>query len=173
MAYAAASDVGSLTRNLLGNLTDYSTTSCPTLAQVTAWLSSGCSVINSNVAALGFTPPIPTSSQAYELAVQVNALFAAWMAERSRTGAIVAANERTRADMLYKDYKALMDVLLGLDLSDVGVSVTTAGVYSYAGGISKADKSIDESDSDRVLPRFERDQFANPESGWGTRSSAS
>jgi hypothetical protein len=40
----------------------------------------------------------------------------------------------------------------------------------YAGGISKADKAIDESSDDRVHPAFERDMHENPAiDGFGSR----
>ena len=165
MAYASASDVAALTRNLLGPATEYDDLStCPTLSQVTAWLSSGCSLINSKLGSENLGP-IPQSSGAYDLAKEVNALFAAWMAERSRTNARIAADERTRADMLKKDFESLLDMLTGLDLSFMGVGELTTTGTAYAGGISISDKSSVEGDADRVKPRFERDMFRNPLSG--------
>lgn len=157
MAYASSSDVGGLCRNLLGNLPDFTQSSSPTLTQVDSWLSSGCAVINSFLASHGYGA-IPAGAAAYGVAQQANALYAAWMAERSRINARVSADERTRADMLKKDMEYHLDLLKMMDLSQAGVSQTSR---VYAGGISKADKSTVEGDSDRVVPRFRRGMFSN------------
>ena len=167
MAYASSSDVGAITRNLLGAETAFSTTTCPTLAQVDAWLSSGCALINSILKSQGYTGAIPTSSDAYELATQANALYGAWLAELSRTGARVSATERTRASLIRKDFDTMMKDMMGLDFSQLGVTQTQR---SYAGGISESDKSLDESDTDRVKPRFKRDDLSNPDA-WGGSAS--
>lgn len=44
----------------------------------------------------------------------------------------------------------------------LGIGSTSAGVAPYAGGISIADKASREADSDRVVPAFTVDSFANP-----------
>jgi len=162
MAYASASDVAAIVRNLLGPAQEFDDLSTsPTLSQVTGWLSSGCSVINTRIGAMGYSA-VPSDSVAYDMAKQINALFAAWMAERTRTNARVAANERTRADMLKKDFESLLDMLVELDLGVLGVDSLSTHSGPYAGGISIGDKQTVEGDSDRVQPRFSRGQFANP-----------
>ena len=157
MPYASACDVAALTHNLLGNIPNFTTTTCPTLAQVNVWLTTGCAVINSRLASKGVSA-IPTSSEAYGVAQQANALYAAWFAERSRISARVSKDERSRADMMKSDFDALMEVLLDLDLSRMGVTQTSV---AYAGGISVSDKSTVQSDSDRVKPRFARGMLRN------------
>ena len=168
-AYASPSDVGSLTRNLLGSASEYDTTTCPTLAQVNAWLSSGCALIDASLKAKGYGA-IPTSSEAYDFAREVNALYASWLAERSRTGARVADNERTRADMLKRDFNDGLTMLLAMDFSYLGITPT---VKSYAGGIDRSDKTTVELDTDRVQPRFSRGQFRDPEGPDAAATSAS
>lgn len=151
-AYASASDVSGLCRNLLGAASGFDTSTSPTLTQVNTWLSSGCALINSIVGGRGFSA-IPQSSVAYEFAMQANAQFAAWMAERSRTLATVQVTERTRADMFKRDFNDSLDLLKVIDLGRLGVIQTSA---VYTGGISNADKNSVESDTDRVTPRFTR-----------------
>ena len=157
MAYGSASDVGALTRNLLGSANEYDTTTCPTLVQVTAWLSSGCALIEAVLAERGYGA-LPASSAAYGVAAQANALYAAWMAERSRINARLAQGERTRADMFKKDFQEMLDMLKAFDLSRMGLTQTST---AYAGGISASDKQTVEDDDDRTQPRFTRGDFRN------------
>ncbi len=161
MAYASASDVSALTRNLIGAASAFDTSTCPTLAQVNVWLSTGCAVINSRLAGMGYGT-IATTSAAYEVAQQANACYAAWFAERSRQNARTSADERGRADIFKTDFEDLMEILLSLDLSQNGVTQTSR---AYAGGISLSDKDSIESDTDRVIPRFARGMFGNSEAG--------
>lgn len=155
MAYAAASDVGALCANLLGSASEFESSTSPTLTQVNSWLSSGCAAINAR-----YGGAIPATSNAYELARQANALFAAWFAERSRVNTRVAANERTRADMFKRDFDAVIEMLDLLDYDELGVDAGTSA--AWAGGISRADKQTYEANSDRVKPRFSRGMLDYP-----------
>ena len=156
MAYASASDVSSLTRNLVGGASTFTTSTSPTLAQVNAWLTAGCAMIETVVGgtSIGATRTI------YGFAVEANALYAAWMAERSRTTAATTAQERTRADQLRRDFFDHLGWLEKYGNSRGGVAPVS---LAYAGGISKSDKEDVESDADRVEPRMRRGQFRNPE----------
>lgn len=160
MAYCSSSDVGILCQNLLGKAEDFDSSTSPTHSAVTMWLSTGCAIINSQIKSAGYSTPIPATSEAYDVARQCNALYGAWMAERSRLNTRTAADERTRADMFKKDFDSLMAVLLSLDLSELGQTITSK---MYAGGISVADKDAIQSDTDRVTPRFARGMFSNPD----------
>ncbi len=155
MAYAVSSCVAALCRNLVSGASDFSSSTSPTDSQVNGWLSSGYSFINVQLSSKGYGV-VPASSAAYELAAQANALYGAWLAERSRTNARTSADERGRADMMKDDFDAQMKVLLDIDLSRMGVSQTST---AYMGGQSIADKDSVESNSDRVLPRFTRGMF--------------
>ncbi len=159
MAYCPSSSVAALTRNLVAGASDFDTSTSPTVAQVNSWLSSGCAVINIRLGSAGYGA-IPATSGAYDLAAQANALYAAWMAERSRINARTTADERTRADMIKKDFEYMLAALLSDDLSRLGVSQSGA---VYAGGISRSDKDAVEGDSDRVAPRFVSGQFRHPD----------
>lgn len=153
MAYASASDVESLTRNLLGSSAEFDSSTSPTAIQVEAWLSSGCAAVEGY---LGGT--VAGTSFAYDLAKQANALFAAWMAERSRINTRVSSDERTRADMFKRDFDAILEILGDMDLADLGIDANTTS-SAWAGGISRSDRQTYISDTDRVPPRFYRGQF--------------
>ena len=159
MAYAAASNVYALTPGLVKPASAFGAATCPTDTEVAIWLSSGCAIINARLAGAGYGA-IPATSAAYDLAVAANALYGAWMAERSRINARVSADERTRADMFKRDFEFHLQQLLSLDLGRSGVTQTSR---AYAGGISKSDKSTVEGNSDRVPSRFTRGAFRHNE----------
>lgn len=164
MAYASASDVSSLVPHLLGDTASAfdNTSTSPTLDQVNAWLSSGCSLINSKLATKGYDA-IGATAPAYEFARQANTLYVAWMAERSRLSARVSKQENTRGDVFKDDFEDMLEMLIGLDLSRMGVSRSYKPPENYAGGISQSDKEDYEADSDRIAPRFARGMFKNAE----------
>ena len=155
MAYASASDIASLTKNLVGGASSFDTSTSPTLTQVNAWLTSGCAMIETVLGAA-----VTNDKALYGVAVEANALYGAWMAERSRTNARTTAEERTRADMLRRDFFDHLKWLQQYGLSRAGVAPTS---LAYAGGISAADKESVLSDEDRVRPRFTRGHFRNRE----------
>ena len=163
MGYASSSDVAALTPHLLSGASDFSTSTSPTLSIINTWVSAGSSLVNARIATMGYGA-IPTNSAAYDFARQANALYAAWMAERSRMSARVSRDENTRADYFKRDFNDALNMLVGLDLSRMGVTKSNQPPANWAGGISATDKEANESDSDIVQPRFGRDQFRNRES---------
>lgn len=158
MAYASASDVAALCRNLVGSASGFDTSTSPTAIQVNAWLSAGCALINTIILGRNYTGAVPTTSAAYEFMTTANAQFAAWMAERSRSLASVQASERTRADMFKKDFLDSLSMIKTLSLGQAGVSQQS---NVYTGGISYADKQSQEADLDRVVSRFVRGQMTD------------
>ena len=74
----------------------------------------------------------------------------------------ISRDENTRSDRLKKDYEDLLAELVGLDLSELGVTIARASRV-YSGGKSKADKKVDEGNIDLVKPRFMRGALDNPE----------
>lgn len=158
MAYASASDVAVLCRSIMGSSASFDTATCPTLAQVTAWLTSGCSIIEAGLGEQGYGA-IPTTSVAYGFAQQVNALWAAAFVEESRLSSILTDTQRTRGELFMRQFDKLLQRLIDLDLSRLGVTQTGK---VYAGGISRSDKQAVDSNTDRVPSRFARGQFRNP-----------
>lgn len=158
MAYAAASDVAALVRNIIAPSASFTSSTCVTDTQVAAWLSTGCAVIEAQLGGRGYSA-IPATSAAYGVAQQANAIYAAWMVERRFTTQTLQPGERTRADKFKEDFEGLMDTLMELPLSRLGVSQTSV---AYAGGISSSDKQTVAADGDRVGDRFWRGQFRNP-----------
>lgn len=163
MAYCTTCDVYGLVPGLVKPASAFDTTTCPTLAQVTTWVTAGSSAIDTQLASNGYGA-IPATSSAYGLAGQANALFGAWFAERSRINARISADERTRADMFKRDYEALMEYLVGMDLAMAGVPIIRSA-QPYAGGISDSDKDTQAADTDRTEPRFTRGMGRNSERG--------
>ncbi len=158
MAYASASDVAALCRNLIGSASNFDTSTRPTVAQVNTWLSAGCALINTIIFGRNYSAAVQPSSPAYEFVGLANAQFAAWQAERSLTLASVQAAERTRADMFKKDFNDSLNLIKTLSLGQAGVGQQS---NVYTGGISQADKQDQEADSDRVTPRFVRGQMTD------------
>jgi hypothetical protein len=147
----------------------FDTTTCPSLSDVEQWVTTGCAVITTHLAGLGYG--VPSSGTAiYEMLGQANALWAAALAEDSRISARISTDERTRGDRFLRQFDKLMERVAGMDLSRAGLSQTSV---AFAGGISKASKDGYNSDTDRVPPRFVRGQFRNPEAGNDSDSSAS
>ena len=163
MAYASASDVSSICPHLIGSTAStFDTSTSPTANEVTAWLSSGSSIINAKLASKGYDA-IGATSIAYEFARQANALYGAYMAERSRLSARVSKQENTRGDVFKSDFEDMLEMLTGMDLSRMGVGRSLAPPTPYSGGTSKADKEEYEADTDRIAPRFARGMFENSE----------
>ena len=163
MGYCSSSDISALTPHLVSGASDFTTSTSPTLAQVTAWISSGCSVVNAKLAVHGYGA-ISTTSIAYEFARQANALYGAWMAERSRISARVTNDPNTRDRQFKRDFTDMIDMLVELDLTRMGVSRTNRQPDNWAGGVDVQDKDDNSSDTSIVQPRFARGQFDNIES---------
>ncbi len=158
--YASASDVASLCRNLLGGQTSFGLSSSPTLTEVNTWLSSGCGIIETRLRGT-----ISTGTTAYDMAKDLNALFAAGKAEMSRSNVTLQPGERTRGQVFMQMFWDELKAMSSMDLSALGWSslVTSTGGKVYAGGISQADKASVASDTDRVDSRFKRGQFRSIE----------
>lgn len=118
MAYAAASDVAALVPDLLGGQATFSAATSPTLAQVEAWLSSGCAALEAELRALGY----PSPGSGSDLLRQANALYAAMYAELSRLTTTIAPGERTRAQAFRDAYLAELRALRQIDWSAYGVA---------------------------------------------------
>lgn len=163
MAYASASDVAALTKNLAGGESTFTESSSPTLAQVETWLSTGCALINAKLLNQGYGALTTAQGAAYELAKTVNALYAGWLAERSRTNARSNPGENTRADMLKEDFEWHLEQLMGFDFGQFGMSKSSRRARAYAGGISVADKDTVRDNTDRVAGKFSRGMTGDPE----------
>ena len=163
MAYASASDVSSLVPNLIGSTASvFDTSTSPTLVEVTAWLSTGCALINAKLASRGYDA-IGATSVVFDFVRDINATYAAYRAERSRLSARVSKQENTRGDVFKSDFEDMLDMLTTLDLSRMGVGRSLGPPTPFSGGTSKIDKENYEADTDRIAPRFARGMFENSE----------
>lgn len=156
MTYAAASHVAMYTPGLLRGETNFTATTRPTKAAVEWFLSAGYDVINGRVAAAGYTTPVPATATFYTEIVDLEALFGAARAEMAQLTAGVSRTERTRSQAFEETFNKRLDALLTQDLSRAGLTYTSK---LYAGGISRADKTATDADTDRVQGRFARGQF--------------
>ena len=157
MAYSSASDVAALCRNLIDDDTNFNTSTSPTLVAVNNWLSSGCSIIETRLTSEGYSTPVTSNLTIYQWIAELNTLYGAAQAERSRMNIIVGMGERNRAMMFERDFWDGLDRMMALNLVDAGLSKSSKAIY--VGGISKADKDSIEGNTDRVVPRFYKDRF--------------
>lgn len=155
-AYAAASNVAGLCKNILGPERVFSTSTCPNKASVDAWLSSGCAVIETYLGGAMYDVPVASGTVAYDWIRDLNALYGAAMVEMSRTNVTLAPGERTRSQIMWEWFWDQLEKIMESDLTYAGATRSSTGGKIYAGGISIADKQTYESDSDRVIPRFGR-----------------
>lgn len=162
MAYASASNVEALCQHLLGKENAFSTTSSPTRDEVTAFLSSGCAIIESYLSSYGYSVPVASGTVSYDWIRDINAYYAAAIAEMTRLNVSVQPGERTKGQVYQEIFWQNLERLLSLDLALVGGTSRSNAGSLYVGGISVDDKNTYIGNSDRVKPRFSRDQFAFP-----------
>ena len=153
MAYSTCAQVAALIPNLLNGASSFDgldNSIRPSSAQLVAFMSSGCALIEARLGALGYSTPA-TGGVAGILG-DLEANFAAYRAELARSSPRSAAGERSRADGFKKAFDDGLKDLAGMDLSRAGLGVAESKFY--AGGISESDKETVAGDSDRVQPRF-------------------
>lgn len=167
-AYASASDVASLCRNLLGSDYTFGSSSSPTITAVNSWLSSGCSIIESKIANAGYNTPIASNTILYKWLSDLNMLFAASRAEMSRINVTLSPGERTRGQVFEEMFwNQLNSLTTDFDLTTVGATPNTStnsilGQTLWVSGTSIASKDTYKDDSDRVKPRFSAGMFNMP-----------
>lgn len=158
-AYAAASDVAGMCRNLLGPATAFSSSTSPTLATVNTYLSSGCGILESTLQNKGYTVPVAVGTAARDWLQNLNMLYAAGMSELTRVNITLTPGERTRGQVLLDYFWKQLDKFVALDLTTMGVTRGSTKGTLFVGGTSKASKDTYDTATDRVAPRFARGQF--------------
>jgi len=161
VAFCSASDIAALCQNILNVEDNFSTSTSPTLTEVNVWLSSGCSILETRLAAAGYSVPVATTSRAYDWLKQLNTFYGVAMAEWSRTNVITGPGERTRGQRFEEMFWNGLDTFLKSDLTQLGIDRVSSGRI-YAGGTRQSDKETFESDEDRVNPRIRRGMFSFP-----------
>jgi hypothetical protein len=156
MSYATTADVAALTPGLIGGAEDFSTTTSPTKAQVTAFLNRGYARINAHLESMGYSAPMDSSATIYTYLIDLEANYGAARAEAVRRSSRVGPQERSRSQQFMDDFQDGLKALETMDLTRGGAGFTSK---MYAGGISVSDKDAVESGSDRVVPRFKRGMF--------------
>ena len=167
-AYASASDVAMLCRNLLGPEHAFSQSSSPSLLSVNTWLSSGCSIIESKIAGAGYAVPIVQGTTLYQWLSDLNAMFAVSRAEMSRINVTLNSGERTRGQLFEEMFWKQLDTLVtSIDLTTIGGVTNSSGnsilgQTMWVGGTSVASKDTYKDDTDRVKPKFSVGMFNLP-----------
>ncbi len=172
MAYGTTNGTAAMCMNLLDGGTDFTGSTNPTANQVEFWLSSACSVIESNLSSWGYSVPPSRNAGIYDWLVDLSNLFAASRAELSRTNITVGPGERTRGQVFEQMFWDGLKRLKDTDLTEVGLS-RRSGDKIYVGGTSIDAKDTWDEDTDRVRPRFFRGIFKHPESVYPGSISAS
>lgn len=178
MPYSSCTMVAGLIPNLINGASDIentcSTTLLPASATIITFMSGGCVLIEAKINSMGYAAA-GTGGPLADYLANIEAQYTAWQCEAARSSPRTAKGERSRADTFRKAYEAGLRQLDKMDLSMIGFTLLQAtGSGWYLGGISVADKQAAEADTDRVVPRVARGQFANPENpgaetGAGTR----
>lgn len=171
MGYCAASDVAIMSKNILGKEPIFTSSTSPNIQSVNSWISTGCAVIDTHLAAAGYNVPVASGTTVFGMLTRCNTLWAAARVEESRTNITLARDERTRGQVFDEQFKECIDTLTGMDLTFAGLTRTSEATI-YAGGIKVADKRTNEQDSTLVTPRFMRDQFDFPGTIQQTNTSA-
>lgn len=167
MSYSTCAMVGGRIPNLINGASDIENTCDPKLvpasATIVTFMSGGCALIQAKINAMGFAAP-DAGGLLTDWFGDIEADYAAWRAELSRSSPRTAKGERSRADDFRKAYEAALRSLDKMDLGMLGFTRLEAqGSGWYVGGVSVSDKEAVESNSDRVAPAITRDGFANPE----------
>jgi hypothetical protein len=125
-------------------------------AEILVWLSSfGYSIVTSAYTA-----------NAKNFLSRYNALGAASQLELANSGLSTRSGPSNRADGYYRLYTALYDRLAAgkINLTALGIPQDTSSNMSASiTGVSKTEKSEQETDADAVQPFFKRDLLSNPE----------
>lgn len=151
MAYATIEMVKALCPHL------FNQTNAPTDPDVRLWLDEGAAIIDGTLSSKSYTVPVTKTASAWPILRNLNALYAASMAEFSKLVASTSAGAQTRGELLEKRFWDRLDRITRMDLSAMGVGYTS---LLYVGGISEADKDSVEDDSDRIMTAFSRGQHA-------------
>ena len=166
MSYSTCAMVAARIPNLINGastLDDFDDSIRPASSEIRTFMSGGCALIEAKLAAIGFSAP-GSGGVLSDYLGDIEADYAAWRSELSRSSPRTAKGERSRADDFRKAYEAALRQLDKMDLGMLGFTrLQAAGSGWYAGGVSVADKQAVESNADRVDPAFERGKFANPE----------
>jgi hypothetical protein len=160
--YAATADVADLCRSLLGPDSDFSGNTVPSASAVVNWLADGYSIINAQLASVGYATPAASTTAIYWHLKHLNTLYAAGFAELSRVNTTVGPGERTRGqvflDMFWKQCDLLESYAQGS-----GLLADSAIGTLYVGGTDVATKATYADNTARVQPRFKRDMFRFPD----------
>ncbi len=158
MTYSSASDAALYCPEIIGSGAEFDDETKPERTQVERYLTKGYGYINSRLAQAGYNTPVTSTATAYDALTDIEALYVASQVQLARMSSRIGPEERTKSQVLWDRFNFMLDGLLKQDLTRAGLT-RRSGATLYAGGISHSDKDSYEDDSDRVEPRFKREQF--------------
>ena len=165
MAFSTCTMVAALIPNILdgaSTLDNLGAKIRPASSEIRQFMSGGCSLIVAKVNSMGFSPP-GAGGILYDFLSDIEANYAAWRSEMSRSSPRTAKGERSRADTFRKAYEAGLRQLAKMDLGLLGWARVGSIASKWGTGVSIADKEAIAGDTDRVEPAFTRGGFANPD----------
>lgn len=104
----------------------FSTSTTPTLAQVTTWLEEGYSIINQYLSSANYVVPVSASADAYPSLTALNNLYAAAYVIAARGLDVVQGQTENRSKMFFDQFYARLEELVKQDLTDLGVTLRPA-----------------------------------------------
>lgn len=158
MAYSSASDAALFCPELIGGNTGWDDQTTPTRDQIDRFVARGYSRINTVLAQAGYNVPVVSSATVYDTLTDLEAMYAGARAQMARMSSRLGPEERGKGQVLMEQFDKELAALCKRDLTRAGATRRSAGGI-YVGGISESDKLSYERDTDRVQPRFTREQF--------------
>uniref|UniRef100_A0A6M3IU11 Uncharacterized protein n=1 Tax=viral metagenome TaxID=1070528 RepID=A0A6M3IU11_9ZZZZ len=159
MPYSSCALVAQMIPNLLNGASSFDGLEAnvlPGSAQLVRFMSAGCALIEAKLMSRGYSVPVPATAAVYDFVADVEATYAAFRAEAVRVSSRTGTGERTRAEILRNQFDKMLQDLVSMDLTYMGVPLADRW---YVGGVSQAEKDTVESDTDRVGYRFGRGKF--------------
>ncbi len=157
ITYSSASDVAALIPNILNgasNFDNLSNSITPGSFQLQLFMEEGYSIINTMLKSNGYAIPVSACAIIRNQVNDIEASYAAYQAELSRSSPRSAVNKRTlkQRDAWIGGLKRL----IGLDLTRTNIEYE--GKWEIA-GIDEFEKSIIVETKDRIPSRFQREQM--------------
>lgn len=122
MAYGSTSGVHAI----LPAIGALSSTTVPSIAQVTIWLGEGSAQIDRSLAGAGYAVPVNASAVVYPEITGLANLYAAAQAAIARGLDTVQGTEENRAETWLERFRVQLSALVSSDLTGVGVTLVTS-----------------------------------------------
>lgn len=160
-SYGTVEEVEALTRHLLDGHGGYSLSTVPRLADVEQYIDRLSALLNTALAARGFSIPVTNATAKLSLDDWVVTKTAAY-AELSQRGAGFSDGENTRPNTLKNLHREAAEFVnmnaLGWQRLGAGMDAATSTGFVFT-GMDKQSERADQDNSSREQPLFTRHQF--------------